>query len=229
MFTTSGKKLHKIRQYEIPLYPVVVSYLLTLLWLQLTSLSFFLCFVLGDQQVQNFGEPFFLVIHEGETLGEVKLRVQKKLQVSDEEFSKVLFLRFTSFQVHKQTLVCKCIVPRCLMMLVWCLQWRFAFLSLGRPEYLEDSEILSTRFQVHIIYNSLSIPALILCYFVIEMILSEAEYFCWNSEGMFTVVGSSTLGWNIPTMLQKGLTQLIRWVSFSHAALSAFHSVYWWS
>lgn len=41
------------------------------------------------QQVQNFGEPFFLVIHEGETLAEVKLRIQKKLQVPDEEFSKV--------------------------------------------------------------------------------------------------------------------------------------------
>ena len=42
-----------------------------------------------QQQVQNFGEPFFLVIHEGETLAEIKVRIQKKLQVSDEEFSKV--------------------------------------------------------------------------------------------------------------------------------------------
>lgn len=49
-----------------------------------------LCFL--QQQVQNFGEPFFLVIHEGETLEEVKVRVQKKLQVPDEEFSKVLIL-----------------------------------------------------------------------------------------------------------------------------------------
>ncbi|KAG1358578.1 putative Ubiquitin carboxyl-terminal hydrolase 13 [Cocos nucifera] len=40
-------------------------------------------------QVQNFGEPFFLVIHEGETLAEVKVRIQRKLQVPDEEFSKV--------------------------------------------------------------------------------------------------------------------------------------------
>ncbi|KAK7824510.1 ubiquitin carboxyl-terminal hydrolase 13 [Quercus suber] len=39
-------------------------------------------------QVQNFGEPFFLVIREGETLAEVKERIQKKLQVPDEEFSK---------------------------------------------------------------------------------------------------------------------------------------------
>ncbi|XP_068340698.1 ubiquitin C-terminal hydrolase 12-like isoform X1 [Pyrus communis] len=64
-------------------------------------------------QVQNFGEPFVLVIHEGETLAEVKKRIQKKLQVPDEEFAK----------------------------------WKFAFLSLGRPEYLQDSAIVSRRFQ----------------------------------------------------------------------------------
>ncbi|KAI3750855.1 hypothetical protein L2E82_21722 [Cichorium intybus] len=64
-------------------------------------------------QVQNFGEPFFLVIREGETLAEVKVRIQKKLQVPDEEFSK----------------------------------WKFAFLSLGRPTYLQDSDVVSSRFQ----------------------------------------------------------------------------------
>lgn len=42
-----------------------------------------------EQQVQNFGEPFFLVIREGETLAEVKVRIQKKLQVPDDEFAKV--------------------------------------------------------------------------------------------------------------------------------------------
>lgn len=47
------------------------------------------------QQVQNFGEPFFLVIHEGEILAEIKVRIQKKLQVSDEEFSKVLCVSTT--------------------------------------------------------------------------------------------------------------------------------------
>ncbi|OWM79007.1 hypothetical protein CDL15_Pgr003178 [Punica granatum] len=73
----------------------------------------------NQTQVQNFGDPFFLVIHEGETLGEVKVRIQKKLQVSDEEFSK----------------------------------WHFAFLSMGRPEYLDDSEILSTRFQRRDVYG----------------------------------------------------------------------------
>ncbi|KAG2672498.1 hypothetical protein I3760_13G044700 [Carya illinoinensis] len=73
-----------------------------------------------NQQVQNFGEPFFLVIHEGETLAEVKARVQKKLLVPDEEFSK----------------------------------WKFAFLSLGRPEYLQDSDIVSSRFQRRDVYGA---------------------------------------------------------------------------
>ncbi|KAL5720642.1 ubiquitinyl hydrolase 1 [Ranunculus cassubicifolius] len=71
-------------------------------------------------QVQNFGEPFFLVIHEGETLADVKVRIQKKLQVSDEEFAK----------------------------------WQFAFLSLGRPEYLQDSDVVSSRFQRKDVYGA---------------------------------------------------------------------------
>ncbi|XP_035546154.1 ubiquitin carboxyl-terminal hydrolase 13-like isoform X2 [Juglans regia] len=73
-----------------------------------------------NQVVQNFGEPFFLVIHEGETLAEVKVRIQKKLQVPDEEFSK----------------------------------WKFAFLSLGRPEYLQESDIVSNRFQRRDVYGA---------------------------------------------------------------------------
>ncbi|CAH9069093.1 unnamed protein product [Cuscuta epithymum] len=71
-------------------------------------------------QVQNFGEPFFLVIHEGETLAEIKARIQKKLHVNEEEFSK----------------------------------WKFAFLSLGRPEYLQDSDIVSSRFQRRDVYGA---------------------------------------------------------------------------
>ncbi|XAR64915.1 Ubiquitinyl hydrolase 1 [Bertholletia excelsa] len=72
------------------------------------------------QQVQNFGEPFFLLIHERETLAEVKVRLQKKLQVPDEEFSK----------------------------------WKFAFLSLGRPEYLQDSDVVCSRFQRRDVYGA---------------------------------------------------------------------------
>uniref|UniRef100_A0A0D6QUA6 ubiquitinyl hydrolase 1 n=1 Tax=Araucaria cunninghamii TaxID=56994 RepID=A0A0D6QUA6_ARACU len=73
-----------------------------------------------NHMVQNFGEPFFLVIHEGETLADVKERIKKKLQVPDEEFSK----------------------------------WNFAFLSLGRPDYLQDSDIVSTRFQKRDVYGA---------------------------------------------------------------------------
>ncbi|KAG0501915.1 hypothetical protein HPP92_001987 [Vanilla planifolia] len=74
----------------------------------------------NQMQVQNFGEPFFLVIHDGETLSDVKLRIQKKLQVPDDDFSK----------------------------------WKFAFLSLGRPEYLQDSDIVSSRFQRRDVYGA---------------------------------------------------------------------------
>ncbi|XP_062004566.1 ubiquitin C-terminal hydrolase 12-like [Rosa rugosa] len=74
----------------------------------------------NQMQVQNFGEPFFLVIHEGETLAEVKARIQKKLQVPDEEFAK----------------------------------WKFALLSLGRPEYLQDSDVVSSRIQTSDVYGA---------------------------------------------------------------------------
>jgi ubiquitin carboxyl-terminal hydrolase 7 len=69
-------------------------------------------FTLVTLQVQNFGEPFFLVVHQTETLAEVKLRIQTKLAIPDEEFSK----------------------------------WKFAFLSLGRPEYLQDDDVVASRF-----------------------------------------------------------------------------------
>ncbi|XP_057431972.1 ubiquitin C-terminal hydrolase 12-like isoform X4 [Lotus japonicus] len=74
----------------------------------------------NQMQIQNFGEPFFLVIHEGETLSEIKERIQKKLQVPEEEFGK----------------------------------WKFAFVSLGRPEYLSDSDIVSSRFQRRDVYGA---------------------------------------------------------------------------
>ncbi|CAL5363268.1 unnamed protein product [Camellia sinensis] len=73
-----------------------------------------------NQVVQNFGKPFFLVIHEGEMLTEIKERIQKKLQVPDEEFSK----------------------------------WKFAFLSLGRLKYLQDLDIVSSRFQRRDVYGT---------------------------------------------------------------------------
>ncbi|KAK1409857.1 hypothetical protein QVD17_36386 [Tagetes erecta] len=71
--------------------------------------------------VWNFGEPFFLMIHENETLADVKVRIQRKLEVLDEEFSK----------------------------------WKFAYVCLGRPEYLEDSDIVSSRFLRRDVYGLL--------------------------------------------------------------------------
>ena len=73
-----------------------------------------------NQQVQNFGDPFFLVIHEGETLEEIKTRIQKKLRVPDEDFAK----------------------------------WKFAFMSMGRPEYLQDSDVVYNRFQRRDVYGA---------------------------------------------------------------------------
>jgi len=72
------------------------------------------------QQIQNFGDPFFLLVREGETLAEVKKRIQSKLQVSDEEFSK----------------------------------WKFAFISMNRPDYLQDSDVITSRFQRREIYGA---------------------------------------------------------------------------
>ncbi|KAI3884831.1 hypothetical protein MKX03_009921 [Papaver bracteatum] len=74
----------------------------------------------SQMQVKNFGKPFFLIIPHGETLGQVKLRIQKKLQVPSEEFAK----------------------------------WKFAYLSLGRPEYLQDSDVVSSCFETRDIYGA---------------------------------------------------------------------------
>ncbi|KAI3961734.1 hypothetical protein MKW92_024753 [Papaver armeniacum] len=71
----------------------------------------------AEEQVQNFGEPFFLLIHEGETLADVKGRIQKKTAGARRG-------------------------------------WRFAFLSLGRPDYLEDGDVVSSRFQKRDIYGA---------------------------------------------------------------------------
>lgn len=48
-----------------------------------------------NQQIQNFGDPFLMVIREGETAAEVMERIQRKLRIPDEEFSKVIY-----FYVH---------------------------------------------------------------------------------------------------------------------------------
>ncbi|KAL7198012.1 hypothetical protein ACSBR2_020518 [Camellia fascicularis] len=80
------------------------------LWAEEVSIFF------HDSKSKILGNLFFLVVHAGETLAEVKVRVQKKLQVPDEEFCK----------------------------------WKFAFLSMGLPEYLQDTDVVTNRFQVGI-------------------------------------------------------------------------------
>ncbi|XP_044946340.1 ubiquitin C-terminal hydrolase 12-like isoform X4 [Hordeum vulgare subsp. vulgare] len=73
-----------------------------------------------NQQIQNFGDPFLLVIREGETAAEVMDRVQKKLRVPNEEFAK----------------------------------WKAAFISMNRPEYLQDIDAVSARFQRRDVYGA---------------------------------------------------------------------------
>nr|KAJ0221488.1 hypothetical protein LSAT_V11C200087600 [Lactuca sativa] len=90
-----------------------LNYLYLTRMLNLDCLKFFTT-KFTRYQVQNFGEPFLLIIHENETLASVKIRIQRKLEVHDDEFS----------------------------------MWKFAFVCMGRPEYLQDSDAVSTRFQV---------------------------------------------------------------------------------
>ncbi|KAK4409141.1 Ubiquitin carboxyl-terminal hydrolase 12 [Sesamum angolense] len=52
------------------------------------------------KQIQNFGEPFLLMISDGETLSHIKARVQNKLKVKDEEFSKWKFAFVSCGQVE---------------------------------------------------------------------------------------------------------------------------------
>ncbi|GJP56486.1 hypothetical protein CLOM_g15553 [Closterium sp. NIES-68] len=66
-----------------------------------------------NQMLQTFGDPFFVVVGETETLAEIKERIKARLEVPDEEFGK----------------------------------WNFAFVALGTPEYLQDSDIVAARFQ----------------------------------------------------------------------------------
>jgi len=73
-----------------------------------------------NQQIQNFGDPFLMVIREVETAAEVLERIQRKLRVPDEDFSK----------------------------------WKLAFISMNRPEYLQDTDVVSARFQRRDVYGA---------------------------------------------------------------------------
>jgi hypothetical protein len=165
-----------------------------------------------------------LVIHEGETLAEVKVRVQKKLQVPDEEFSKVFSSWCLLSYCHTLAQTCRVLSP-CLLLnvisfflphFVVSFQWKFAFLSLGRPEYLQDSDIVSSRFQVRLTALSLSLSqhahSGVIYIGMINGVLISACDLSFCREGMFMVLGSSILGWNTRTTHLKDRTQPIRYV-----------------
>jgi len=59
--------------------------------------------------VAPHGNPFFVIVKRDETVEHLKERIQRRLAVPDEEFSK----------------------------------WKCAIVSFGRPEYLQDSEVLA--------------------------------------------------------------------------------------
>ncbi|XP_062207009.1 ubiquitin C-terminal hydrolase 13-like isoform X1 [Phragmites australis] len=77
-------------------------------------------FFKDNHHIQYFGEPFFFLIHDGESLSDIKVRIQKRLQVPDEQF----------------------------------LKWKFAYFAFSRPEYLQDSDIVLSRFQQKYIYGA---------------------------------------------------------------------------
>jgi len=62
---------------------------------------------------QYFGEPFFFLIRDGEVLADIKVRIQKRLKIPDEQF----------------------------------LKWKFACVTYSRIEYLQDSDVVLSRFQ----------------------------------------------------------------------------------
>ncbi|KAG2601030.1 ubiquitin C-terminal hydrolase 12-like isoform X1 [Panicum virgatum] len=62
---------------------------------------------------QYFGEPFFFLIRDGEVLADIKVRIQKRLRIPDEQF----------------------------------LKWKFACVTYSQTEYLQDSDVVLSRFQ----------------------------------------------------------------------------------
>jgi len=52
-----------------------------------------------------FGDPFYFVIHKGEKLGEVKKRIQQKLDITDEEFAKWKFALVHAYLGKSRSLV----------------------------------------------------------------------------------------------------------------------------
>ncbi|KAI3934068.1 hypothetical protein MKW92_041412 [Papaver armeniacum] len=88
--------------------------------------------------VRYFGEPFFSIIHKGETLAEIKLRIKKKLQVPDAEFSKWKFAQNDLAEIKLRSKK-KSQVPDEEFS-----KWNFAH---RKHAYFQDSDILFKHFR----------------------------------------------------------------------------------
>eukprot|EP00894_Picocystis_sp_ML_P002631 jgi/Pico_ML_1/53148/g3750.t2 len=55
----------------------------------------------NPQAVQNFGEPFLMVLHETETLEDVKPKIQARLKVKDPQFAKWKFAAVSTSKVEE--------------------------------------------------------------------------------------------------------------------------------
>jgi len=112
--------------------------------------------------------------------------------------------------------------PSCLS-----LQWKFAFVLHDRPEFLQDSDIVSARFQVCQTFSFLCDISFWLWMYEFEAVnriclgilfdfymikLIQIWIVCLFREGRFLVLRSNILDWNILTVLQKGLTRLTRYM-----------------
>lgn len=67
------------------------------------------------------------------------------------------------------------------------MQWKFAFLSLGRPEYLQDGDIVASRFQVGGVWF---IAGPVMVWYLIPECIAEGKMFYSESDYLVLLVGS---------------------------------------
>jgi len=110
-----------------------------------------------------------------------------------------------------------------------CMQWKFAFLSLGRPEYLQDGDIVASRFQVggvgfeeSLLTNSLfCLPRKIDIETLKTNDLMPLVWSCRRETHM--VRGNTIWVWSMQIWPPKGLMLQTRLLS-SHIALPFLYS-----
>lgn len=186
------------------------------------------------QQIQNFGEPFFLVIHEGETLADIKMRIKKKLQVADEEFAKVFPLLSSPIAQMSSILSEFALVRSVLLTRHWVLNaisiflTAFCYISIWPVEvcfpfigaswvssghwYCIQSVSGALIFRNPSSINNLN-QYLTVSLFYLNLCLCGLFIVSCDREEMFMEPGSSILVWSIPTMLLKDHTLLTRLVT----------------